>query len=106
MAWDFDLDDSFFPPGFGAFSGGFDRTPDVPSFFESPTKPHPGKAGPDRDSRALAEENDELRRTEVSLTEKFSQISSLNERLREQLDDCRNRFRSAIFSGFKPSNKQ
>jgi hypothetical protein len=101
MAWDFDFepDDSFFPPSFV----GTAVSTDAPSLFETPAKPTRQTA--DRGSRALAEENDELRRTEVSLTEKFVQISSLNERLKQQMDECRDRFRSAVFAGFRASNK-
>jgi hypothetical protein len=107
MAWDFDLDtdDSFFRGGFASFSHEFEPISDEPSLFTRPSIPSSVRQTTDQESRGLAEENDELRRTELSLTEKFVQISSLNERLKQQLEDCRNRFRNAIFSGLNLSNK-
>jgi hypothetical protein len=110
MAWDFDLDndDSFFPVGFDGRLPGLEPLDNSPFEF-GPTKsmqsPRDSRSHPDRNPEALANENHELRRTESSLTERFAQVSSMNERLKGQLEECRTRFRSAIFSGFGWSPK-
>jgi hypothetical protein len=108
MAWDFDLDrdDSFFPAGFGDFSLPFEPEQTFNFGTTKPIQsPKESKSHPERDPQALIHENDELRRTEVSLTEKFAQVSSMNDRLKGQLEECRTRFRTAIFSGFGRSPK-
>jgi hypothetical protein len=100
MSWSFGLDedDAFFQPSF-----------DHPSFFErgssffqpdeeARTSPSAGLAP--EPSQMLAHENAELRQTASSLRERFAQITSVNANLKSQLEECRSRFRSAIFAGF------
>jgi hypothetical protein len=118
MSWEFgfDEDDAFFPgsiadspfdsPPFG-IEPAFDSTAD---FFAnpSPKSPAPPTARPahlNRDGQSLANENAELRKTARSLGEKFAQITSINERLKGQLEDCRSRFRSAVCAGFHSTRK-
>jgi hypothetical protein len=102
--WDFDAaDDSFFPASLGG---------DPLSFFGQPSRsdepltfsfkaPEPAPPSP-RDSRsALLEENARLKETASSLSEKLSESMSLNQKLKNQLEECRSTFRNAIFSGFR-----
>jgi hypothetical protein len=118
MSWEFGFDDAFFPGSFADASFGgppfgpepvFDSTP---AFFAPPQAKAPSlpsAARPalhlSRDGQSLANENAELRRTALSLGEKFAQIASINERLKGQLEDCRSKFRSAVCAGFRGNRK-
>jgi hypothetical protein len=101
MSWDlgFDDDDAFFRPSFEQPSF-FD--PSAPLFFQSDeaTQPDPISSTTREPSQILANENAELRQTASSLRERFAQITSVNANLKSQLEECRSRFRSAIFTGF------
>jgi hypothetical protein len=57
------------------------------------------------DGQSLTNENAELRRTAMSLRERFAQITTVNERLKSQLQECRSKFRSAVCSGFTATRK-
>jgi hypothetical protein len=59
----------------------------------------------DLDGQSLANENAELRRTAVSLRERFAQITTVNERLKTQLQECRSKFRNAVCAGFTATRK-
>ena len=48
---------------------------------------------------SLAEENDQLRQFFTSLKEKAEQAESLNQSLKSQLENCRNWFKNAMFTG-------
>ena len=50
-------------------------------------------------SSNLAEENNKLKQFFSSLKEKAEQAEMINQSLKEQLEDCRNWFKSAMFSG-------
>ena len=115
MAWDLDFaeDDGFVPMLFGEDSFGTDFETDFskpppcqPSFFQmsqsNRVTPPPECQGC---SQSLVEENNELRQTALSLKEKLLQMSSLNERLKSQLEECRSNFRNVIFSGFNETRK-
>jgi hypothetical protein len=105
--WDFDADDdSFFPSSLcgGSFSL-FGRPPpaqETAEFsFQAPRTAAPDPTSPRDGQAALLEENARLRETASSLSEKLSESVSLNEKLKNQLEECRSTFRNAIFSGFR-----
>jgi hypothetical protein len=113
MTWGLEIDqqDAFFPatfddPPFAALDSQpsfFDPLPDTfPADYAVPSRPSIGPvAFPlGADGQSLVDQNAELRQTAMSLKERFAQMASLNEHLKTQLDDCRSRFRSAVFSGF------
>jgi hypothetical protein len=118
MSWEFcfDEDDAFFPgsiadspfdsPPFGPELA-FDSTADffAPPSPKSPAPPTVRTAHLSRDGQSLANENAELRKTARSLSEKFAQITSINERLKGQLEDYRSKFRRAVCAGFCSSRK-
>jgi hypothetical protein len=102
MSWElgFDEDDAFFQT---SFEQPHLSDSNAPFFFQpddaaAPQDPIPGV--PSEPSRNLADENAELRQTASSLRERFAQITSVNANLKSQLEECRSRFRNAIFSGF------
>ena len=112
MAWDFEYyeGDGFVPMMFG---DGFedDAFDDSPAFFQM--APAPQEVAPPQsvgctqapyESR-LVVENNELRQTAMSLKEKFAQMTSLNERLKGQLEECRSNFKNVMFAGFGNSGK-
>ena len=112
--WDLDFDeaDGFVPMSFGdSFDSGFqdfnEQPFEAPSFFQTsqPPVPEAAPAPCPWDSQGLVERNNELRQTALSLKEKFTQMSTLNERLKSQLEECRSNFRSVMFSGFNNSRK-
>jgi hypothetical protein len=98
MAWSFGLDDddAFFRPAFDAPS---DFDPPPVTFFPDDTFAPPSPTSPAA-SHSLADENAELRETANGLRERFAQITSVNANLKSQLEECRSRFRTAMFSGF------
>lgn len=113
--WDFDFDQD------ESFAAGFNE-PDQILFSENPvmessvflqpeafqmnslnvrpiqqTKPvrnFPAPSGQD-----LAQENDQLRQFFSSLKEQAERAESINQSLKSQLEDCRNWFRDAMFTG-------
>jgi len=117
MSWElgFDEEDAFFPGGFAdtSFSGETSFESPAPFFGSATPTPGPPSVTPasrppvrlDRDGQSLADENAQLRRTALSLGEKFAQIASLNERLKDQLEECRSKFRSAVCAGFLNTRK-
>lgn len=56
-------------------------------------------------SSAIVSENDVLRETAMKLKERFTKASSENQTLRAQLEECRSRFRNAMFSGIIGAKK-
>jgi hypothetical protein len=113
MSWGYEIEqqDAFFPSAFDEQP--FDALDSQPSFFDPLTDPPPSDAclpplvnvgpvafplGPD--GQSLVDKNAELRQTALTLKERLAQMASLNEHLKTQLDECRSRFRSAVFSGF------
>jgi hypothetical protein len=133
MSWafDFDEDDSFVPGDFGEgfldqqYGEGRAAEPEeTRSFFYLPPQPHIvpeakvcsdsqglpvsvecNKGCGSRDGRSLASENAELRQTAMTLKERFTQIASLNEHLKSQLEECQDKFKNLMFSGFTNSRK-
>ena len=120
MSWEFEYDtgDGFVPMMFGA--GVDDEFDDAafgeesfdsgPAFFQtSPAPPQSilgwGGRPVDAQESRLVDENKELRATAMSLKEKFAQMTSLNEKLKGQLEECRSNFRNVMFSGFANSGK-
>jgi hypothetical protein len=112
-SFQFEDDDSFLPMTFGnegsASLFGPPEDPLEAPVFNFQTRPNPPerpaatyRASPaaQPDQSALLAENAQLRQTALSLDERFSQCASLNQRLKSQLEECRNTFRNAIFSGF------
>jgi hypothetical protein len=101
MSWSFgfDDDDAFFRPSFDTPTD-FDTSS---SLFFQPDEGSSNNAAPSASpstSHTLADENAELRQTAITLRERFADITSVNARLKSQLEECRSRFRSAMFSGF------
>lgn len=56
-------------------------------------------------SSAIVYENDVLRETALKLKERFSRASTENQTLRAQLEECRSKFRNAMFSGILGAKK-
>jgi hypothetical protein len=130
-AFDFDEDDCFLPIDFGEgmvvdqsliqTDMGVDEPKELSSFFYLPERPSISgsergaadvfEARADTESNAvlvdqhtitLSSENAELRRAAMTLRERFGQIASLNENLKNQLDQCRSRFKNLMFTEFGP----
>ena len=124
MSWDFDFDadDSFTPTFDGAdsiFVSGSDSLSTDPfdnSFSQSEIDlnqfmtPQPIQQISTQNAQStsktvqqsqgsLAEENDQLRQFFTTLKEKAAQAESLNQSLKSQLEDCRNWFKDAMFTG-------
>ena len=125
MSWDIDFDDDdAFSNGFDStdsfFLGGSDQmqpssfdqtfmnndieTEPIPTIPQQPLQqisihnPQPNiRNQPQTDN--LAEENNQLRQFFTSLKEKAARAESLNQSLKTQLEDCRNWFKNAMFSG-------
>lgn len=53
----------------------------------------------------LVEENNRLKEFCLSLKAKAEQVEIVNQKLKGQLEDCRNWFKQAMFSGFTNSKK-
>jgi hypothetical protein len=97
MAWSlgFDEDDAFFRT---SLEQPLDFDMSVPSVFEGdPWLPPVSSPSP---ARSLADENAELREAASSLRDRFARVTSVNAHLKAQLEECRSRFRTAMFSGF------
>lgn len=124
MSWDFDFDtgDSFangFDGADAMFLAGSDSLPTASfdsSFLQPDTdfdqimtqqplqqisvqSPQSTAKAQKQPQGNLAEENDQLRQFFTSLKEKAAQAESLNQSLRSQLEDCRNWFKDAMFTG-------
>ncbi|OHS94758.1 hypothetical protein TRFO_10927 [Tritrichomonas foetus] len=56
-------------------------------------------------NQQLIEENNQLREFFLSLKAKAEQVENANQRLKGQLDECRNWFRQAMFSGISNGSK-
>ena len=126
MSWDFDFDDEENFDGFDTadsifFSGDADNDGnyDMPFFQQQDITPQyqPAAVSPQpiqtvkpmsavplqqtayQSQGNLAEENDLLRQFFKSLKEKAARAESLNQSLKSQLEDCRNWFKDAMFTG-------
>ncbi|EAY13729.1 hypothetical protein TVAG_372030 [Trichomonas vaginalis G3] len=114
--WDFEFDqDESFAAGFNETDNFlFSGSPTFePSFFQQqPENPFPTnnlnvrpiqqvqKSSPAPTAgQNLAQENDQLRLVFTTLKQKAEQAESLNQSLKSQLEDCRNWFRDAMFTG-------
>ena len=115
--WDFDFDqDESFAAGFNDadslfFSGSPTFEPSIfqnvdqniqqmPALNQTPIQQIPvNRQAPATGGHDLATENDQLRQFFTSLKEKAAQAESLNQSLKSQLEDCRNWFRDAMFTG-------
>ncbi|KAH0785018.1 hypothetical protein GPJ56_010964 [Histomonas meleagridis] len=119
--FDFDQDDAFVPMSFATDSFGdsniFDDSFDTPTFsndinvpIQFPTTtystPKPVTKTVSRppqqldDGSDLINENNTLRQTAQNLRKRFTEASNANQTLRAQLEECRSRFKCAMFSGF------
>ena len=59
------------------------------------------------ESQNLMEENNQLRQFFLSLKQKAEMVENQNQKLKGQLNECRNWFRNAMFSGIqRTSNKK
>ncbi|KAH0786061.1 hypothetical protein GPJ56_010036 [Histomonas meleagridis] len=129
MAWDFDFDeeDSFVQGNFMAdpFGNDFDFNSefadpfqsDEPQFNQQPQIIFPQKRGETKqyqprpqqrqtvdDGNKLIEENNRLRESALSLKKRFAAAASTNQTLRNQLEECRSRFKNC-FTGLYNSKK-
>lgn len=113
--WDFDFDqDESFAAGFNdpdqiLFSGSPIMEPSIfvqPEVFQNQTlsvrpiqQTKPIRNTPVASGQDLAQENDQLRQFFSSLKEQAERAESINQSLKSQLEDCRNWFRDAMFTG-------
>ena len=129
MAWDFDFDeaDAFIQGNFSSdpFTRDFDFANDFDDPFQSiePQSNQPQIIFPQNknetkhynshtqqrqtiidDGNKLIEENNRLRESAISLKKRFAAAASTNQTLRNQLEECRSRFRNC-FTGIYNSKK-
>ena len=121
--WDFDFDqeDAFVPMNFGndsfdepsmfddsftspVFPSDMNVPIQFPATTHQPVKPQTQRTGKSiqalDDGSDLINENNSLRQTAQNLKKRFTEASNANQTLRAQLEECRSRFKNAMFSGF------